>query len=569
MEKLKNFIHKYQIIDFVLIALIIIIFSFLFSNHMHWLAMDRGREFLFPQEILNGKVPYKDILLIYFPTAYYINALIYKLLGVSIDSLITSQTIFCICFMCIYYMLARIFLERKSSLIISFFIICSCIFTRVELFSFIIPYSYSTAYGCMCFILCTFLFIKLFKTGNLAYLYSAALMTGFCFIFKLEFFIAYLLLIAALFLYKKLKPVQYLKILLLSIIFPAIMTIFMLLQGVGFNDILAAIDFGYKFSTTPVISMYLSDRGMYPTFLSNKIESIVEYTPYLISIILLSFAAWKLKLKYKKNWILLLVAAFIWINFNITFVQKFFIYLPMLIFIILCFKYKELYKEDTPMLFTIIAALLCSQREFFMLSLISYGVYSFPLLILALCLIIRKFLPKIISGIKTESFTNYVIIILSGLFLISLCIKNMKTSFPIKSNKGTIYTNYYNYYLFNQSMSYINQNIDKNKSLLVLPEGLLINFLTDRKTDMKCHMMDRLYHDAFGPEQARDKIASTNSDYIIILIYSYLSDFYSPFLYQKGESLAYEYINEHYKKVKEINFGENMSEHAYIYKKIK
>ena len=69
MDKIKSFINKFPIIDFVIMAVIISVFSFLFANHQLLFIADKGREFLFPQEILNGKVPYKDIMLIYFPTA--------------------------------------------------------------------------------------------------------------------------------------------------------------------------------------------------------------------------------------------------------------------------------------------------------------------------------------------------------------------------------------------------------------------------------------------------------------------------------------------------------------------
>ena len=106
------------------------------------------------------------------------------------------------------------------------------------------------------------------------------------------------------------------------------------------------------------------------------------------------------------------------------------------------------------------------------------------------------------------------------------------------------------------ALFYINNNVDKNASILFLPEGQIFNYLTDRKVNLKCHMMDRLYHDAYGQEEARDKIASTKSDYIFLYEKIKLKDFYRPFLYKKGESLAWDYIDKNYKIVEIIYNGE-------------
>ena len=75
---IKEFIKKYKYTDVILIILIMFIFSFLFSNHFSSILPDYGRELLLPKEILNGAIPYKNINLIFFPLAYYINATIYK-----------------------------------------------------------------------------------------------------------------------------------------------------------------------------------------------------------------------------------------------------------------------------------------------------------------------------------------------------------------------------------------------------------------------------------------------------------------------------------------------------------
>ena len=147
MNKLTDYIKKHPIIDIVLITVSIIVGSILLGNHSILPTVDIGRELFLPEQILKGAVPYKDITLIYFPFAYYINAFVYKILGVSVSSLIIWQTILCIIFMIMFYLLSRDFLNRKISFVLSLLVIYSCIFNRFSLFSYIFPYSYSTVYG--------------------------------------------------------------------------------------------------------------------------------------------------------------------------------------------------------------------------------------------------------------------------------------------------------------------------------------------------------------------------------------------------------------------------------------
>ena len=103
ISKLKNFIKSSDFIYSATIVFTISLLTLLIGNHHLSILSDRGREFLIPQEILNGQVPYKDISLIYFPLGFYINAMLYKLFGISIDTLLISQMILSIFYFIYYY----------------------------------------------------------------------------------------------------------------------------------------------------------------------------------------------------------------------------------------------------------------------------------------------------------------------------------------------------------------------------------------------------------------------------------------------------------------------------------
>lgn len=565
-DKIKNI--NCNNLFLLIIPIMVLIYSILFSHHWQYVLIDKGREFLISQEVLNGKVPYKDITLIYFPFAYYINALIFKIFGVSINSLICVLTFVCMIAMTGYYFLAKEFLKEKTALTLTMLVICSCIFAPLDLFNYIVPYSYGRLYGVFGFWGCTYSMIRFIKTNNIKFAYIAALFAGFTLCCKLEFLSIIILLIIGFSLAQKLTFKNYLKIFLTMLLFPAIVLSTLFLQGVSIKNIADSIIFGFEFARTPVMTEFLSNSGMYPLQFDQKFSEMCFGSYKLVKIIVICFIGLFLYKKYR-FWPILLFTLIV-INqyeYDWQLLQESWDGFSLIIAIVFLLKFKELYNNDKPALFLTLAALFLCQREFFRLSLSSYGSYSLPLILLCFFMFINKFLPKDIGGIKIYKLLQVFAVVLIIFYTRNLFGHRLECQYPIYTDKGRIYTSLRMSNLISKTRDFIIQNTDKNATILVLPEGNYLNFITGRKVDMHCFMLDRLYYDAYGDEKSRDVVADTKSDYIIIFkgLDTYL--FERPFLFDDKESLLVKYIESNYEKVK--RYRNRYDDSVVIYKKIK
>lgn len=162
-----KFFKEYE--KYIYPVILIIVFSaFLVSSWGKWglVFYDTFREILLPEAMLNGKIFYKDILNLYPPLGYQLNAALIYIFGNSLNTLYWAGIINSVLILSVVYFLAGKFSSRFYAFLITLSV--------MEIFTFrapttspswFFPYSYSLVYAFSACIL-GFLFYILYKKGE-------------------------------------------------------------------------------------------------------------------------------------------------------------------------------------------------------------------------------------------------------------------------------------------------------------------------------------------------------------------------------------------------------------------
>lgn len=154
--------------------------------------IDFGRELYIPWSLCQGKVLYKDInLFFYGPFSYYLNALLFKVFGVHINTIIAFNLIL----ICLTAVLIYKIIKFVSSSMCAFFSVLSFIilFAFPRYFpvlndNFVTPYSHAATHGMILSFLALFLVSLYVRTTRIVYAYLCWFASGLVLLTKVEIF---------------------------------------------------------------------------------------------------------------------------------------------------------------------------------------------------------------------------------------------------------------------------------------------------------------------------------------------------------------------------------------------
>lgn len=493
---MKNFYSNLKYI-LPLFFLSVLVFGLTYA-HQGNIVIDCGREVFYPKRILEGAVLYKDLFNIYGPFAYLYNAFLFKIFGINLNVLYISGILTATGIISFVFLISRLFFDKLLSTSITVLtLILGCF--SFYIFNYIFPYSFSMTYGLLA-VLASVYFLLLFVRNNNTLLYLAnAFFAGLAVSNKYEF-IPYCLIFIYLTFKNKISVKQNLLALITFAIAPCVTFGYLFHQGLSIHDFVHNLKDIYAMSQTVTLNYFYTISGL--IFKKQTLGILIRN--FLITLFPLALIYYSFKtLSTNKIKAGIAFAISVILAFKIASLETF-IFLPFLLLILFCIFYKKLSDEKKIL---IISALLISVKVFWATALSSYGVYFIPLLLIALITLAKKDYYKQISV--------YLILLSIAFFVFFLPDrKNIKT--PVKTQNGMIYVDKTYGETSNNIIKFINEKTNAHDKILILPEGLFFNYLTNRRSDDYYNSYLPLYVETFGEDRLIKNLKNDMPTYIIL-----------------------------------------------------
>ena len=560
MTKLTELYKQHKdIFNIIFIALLLILGFVVFKDRFNGLLTDKGREMLFPLAILQGKVLYKDILCIYFPLAFQINAIAYKIFGVHLNTLLFMELFnsFLIC--SFIYLISKEFTDRKLSFLFAVTYGIAATFNGT-LYNILLPYSSSLMYGMSAFLAGVFFLIKYVKTENKNYIYFGYFAGGFAIACKSEFMFLFALLVFTSFFLKPSSLKENIKNLLLYAVMPLISFGILFLQGLTIHEFMSSLDFMHKFFTTDAMIYHVKRTGAIPCMINLKL-----YIPAIIKLCLLYSAAFLLFKITKKHILLsaLAVILSVYVANKLT-IGTNTILLPVLMTLFLLVKFRDLIQKKELMII-VLAGIIATVRMYWSLQIDIYGMLTGHLLILAFVFVLFEYLPefKYLTKDELKKFVIFMTCVYLTFFTAFDYSQMTKNTTAITTERGTVYLPKEKAEAINFAIDYIKQYSTPEQKILFLQEGTALNFLTNRPVDLKLHMADRLYYEAIGADKIIENIDKNDYEMVFVVKGYGLTKFGKEYLYTDDNPVV-QFLKQKYVIDWQTNYYDGKSDNIMI-----
>jgi len=521
MQKIRDIYIKYKKDSFMLLLLFlsfIIISAFL--GHIYGsLFMDCGREVYLPELMLKGKVLFKDIFGMYNPLSYQINALLYFLFGHSISVLYTASYINAFATLIGIYLISRIFINEFYSFTISALIMSIYIFGSISVISYIFPYAFAFPYAVTFFIYSVFLFLLYMKTDIKKYICLSVFLLGMSLACKPEFLLCVIPMAVVMYLRKvNIKTFLYSFVLFLL---PTILSYGILfIQGLTVDDFVKYIIFIKNFFNTPEQQYYTSTSIAHPwsgKIINYCLTIMFHFFKYLfIGCLIVSLCFRKSAVKYLGFLFIPVFVSYSVYYINASINYHIFCWSVFAIIVVLFFEFEKTKDNRNELLiFLAITGLLSMARiNFFPVQKYGYLIYMLLPLVALWCYFIKNDI-KFLSRFPYKKYVSLTLLILA--FTNIFFIKNYTSDYKsVAALQNKISSKEYYTIVFDRLVNWIEKNTRQSDTILIMPEGVMINFVTKRPT------LDKYYHlipnhiAALGEQNIVNDLKNNKPDYVII-----------------------------------------------------
>lgn len=515
------------------------------------ILIDFGRELYIPWQISTGKVLYQDISHLFGPLSQYINACFFYILGPSYSIIIyVNMLVLALCTFLIYIML------REITSVLTALICCGLIlsvfsfsqYVGIGNYNFISPYSHEATHGTFLSVLMIHQLWCFSKKNRHRHLIAAGMSFGLICLTKIEIIFS-ALMIAGFFFFliwciqkNATETIKSTGIFLISSLIPISLFEAYFLSVMPFEKSFTAV---FNAFTTFYQNREIAKNEFYITVmgLDHPLENIgyMVFSSLIVitAIIATLFLCHMLK-KYKNNllhavFFILILAVMISLSLYVD-LSDIGRPLPLLnfaAFLFLFYLFTKSVQEERNKAMNFIPIILWSVfaqcllfKMILQCKIFHYGFYmTLPAAVTIVCVLIwylpKWFDTKYSGGGIFRIVTVIVVIIFSLKFIhVSDTYYNAKTFSVGKGNDRIItYEPQYDSrsLVFFQALTWINANVGQDETMIVLPEGVMINYLSRHRnptpyinfipTEIRIH----------GEDNILDAIKKNSPDYFVIV----------------------------------------------------
>lgn len=567
-------------------TIIAAVFLYLLITTWHqWgdLLVDTSRELWVPLQIMQGKVLYKDIYWFHGFLPPYAIAFLYKIFGVSVNTLIGCGIVIALLMCFCLHKLSRIFMTEVASVVLVANFCFAFAFHGSDYLSvnnYILPYSFASTF-CMLFISASlYYFIKFIDTEKTAHLTAWALLLSLAFLARPETTLSVWIVFSICGLLVKNTEYKTRFILLASpvVLSTAIYGIVLYSQQAldGFREtLIGSVMFALKGDDPFAVWV-----AGYDDVANNSMMIMKSFSCHLIVVAGLCFGSHLATRPFGGGVrklinvitgfaviIVTLVFAFRFIGISEQQVRMFgtpdfqLRSIPLVIAISLLWSAINLLRgndyKNNHKLFTIafVALMLVSKIILNAAScpygfyLLNVGLVVYYVFFINLMTTINKiFFPSSAGRLQYYSLLLTFICLFIASWGISASVyakKNLK----IDSGKGTVYSfNDERSVSYWDTVDYLKRNTQENDTLVVFPEGASINFYSGRTNPLKYYLFCMFDVEKIGENRIIDQLNQNRVSYIAIV-----HGPYAPFGVDYGFKLS-AWIYENYTPVFQFGF---------------
>lgn len=517
--------------------LIYVLYCVIFWGRVGDIMIDCPREIYLPTEISNGQTLYTGIFSLYPPLGYYLNALFVKIFGQSLNLFYLLGIFNTGIILTLIYLISRTFSKQLLSFSITLLVLCYCCISYSPVTNYFFPYSYSFVYALTCFLGSIYLLILYFKNDfKSKFIILSLLSGGLSIALKPEFFLSLLpVLIIGIIKEKSFKS----KILgIFLFVFPVISTFLVNPEGLKI--------FIHNFSafcSSPSSKEFIKTMSIKTPkeYCLSTIKDISFFALLFVPLFLALKKSEKLSKKVQAA-IFALCLLFSYFAVHNIYQNRIYIFswltIAAIIFFIKYIKEKNFLNSALSLIL-----ILSASRVGGYLASNHYGKYILPMFFaIFFCL----YLPEILKKHYEEKIIAGIIIVFSlfSVFFFGQAVYEGK-NYKIKSNKGIIYATKPVGKTVEETAIYIKEYSSPSDRVLVLPEGLMVNILAERKSDDMFYQLLPNHIDILGEQNIVKNLAEKPPEYVVLSSLTTSAYGKSRFCFDYANQIC-DYINTNY-----------------------